>query len=82
MNVASIFGRTVPNFLADQFGALNGEIVRYADNIFNLHILVMIPSAIITACLIFAMLRATDVSGVVLFGIFYGIFSGSCGCHF
>lgn len=62
MNIASIFGRTVPNFLADHLGALN----------------VMIPSAIITSGLLFAMLAATNVSGVVLFGILYGLFSGSC----
>ncbi|KAJ7596021.1 major facilitator superfamily domain-containing protein [Mycena floridula] len=62
LNCSSILGRTIPNFLADQYGALN----------------VMIPSAFISAGLIWAMIGATNVPGVVLFGIFYGIFSGSC----
>ncbi|KIM43683.1 hypothetical protein M413DRAFT_68867 [Hebeloma cylindrosporum] len=60
MNVASVFGRTVPNFIADYCGPLN----------------VMIPSALISAALIFAMFGATSIAGVVLFGVFYGFFSG------
>lgn len=60
MNAASVFGRTVPNFVADYFGPLN----------------VMIPSSIISAGLIFAMLGASSVKGVVSFAIFYGFFSG------
>jgi len=60
MNAASIFGRTVPNFLADRYGPLN----------------IIIPSSIISANLVFAMLGATSVGGAVAFGLFYGFFSG------
>ncbi|PPR07866.1 hypothetical protein CVT24_005603 [Panaeolus cyanescens] len=60
MNVASIFGRTVPNIAADFMGPLN----------------VIIPSTFISACLIFAMFGAVNVTGVICFGIFYGFFSG------
>jgi MFS family permease len=60
MNASSVFGRTVPNFLADYYGPLN----------------VMIPSAIIAAGLIFGMFGATSIAGVTVFGVFYGFFSG------
>ncbi|KAF9561240.1 MFS general substrate transporter [Agrocybe pediades] len=60
MNAASVFGRTIPNFLADHYGPLN----------------IMIPSGVLTACLIFAMFGATTVAGVTSFAIFYGFFSG------
>jgi len=60
MNAASIFGRIIPNFLADHYGPLN----------------IMIPSGIITAALIFGMFGATSIGGVTAFGIFYGFFSG------
>ncbi|KAF9044415.1 MFS general substrate transporter [Panaeolus papilionaceus] len=60
MNVASIFGRTIPNIVADHIGPLN----------------VIIPSALISGGLVFGMLGAVNVAGVVCFGIFYGFFSG------
>ncbi|PPR01202.1 hypothetical protein CVT26_016083 [Gymnopilus dilepis] len=60
MNASSVFGRTIPNFLADFYGPLN----------------VMIPSAVISAGLIFGLFGATSVLGVTLFAIFYGFFSG------
>jgi predicted MFS family arabinose efflux permease len=60
MNAASIFGRTVPNFVADHYGPMN----------------VLIPSGLISAGLIFAMFGATSVAGVATFGVFYGFFSG------
>ncbi|KDR79107.1 hypothetical protein GALMADRAFT_63444 [Galerina marginata CBS 339.88] len=56
MNASSLFGRTVPNFLADYY--------------------VMIPSAIISAGLIFGMFGASSIVGVTFFAIFYGFFSG------
>lgn len=37
---------------------------------------VLIPSAVISAGLVFAMLGATTVGGVVAFGICYGFFTG------
>ncbi|KAF9527216.1 major facilitator superfamily domain-containing protein [Crepidotus variabilis] len=60
MNGASLFGRTLPNFLADYIGPLN----------------VMGPSAFISASLIFGMFGASDIAGVTTFAIFYGFFSG------
>ncbi|KAF8901153.1 major facilitator superfamily domain-containing protein [Gymnopilus junonius] len=60
MNASSVFGRTVPNFLADFYGPLN----------------IIIPSAIISAGLIFGLFGATSIAGVTLFAIFYGFFSG------
>ncbi|KAH0578997.1 hypothetical protein H2248_003174 [Termitomyces sp. 'cryptogamus'] len=60
MNAASILGRTVPNFVADICGPLN----------------VMIPISIISGSLVFAMFGATSIGGTVVFGIFYGFFSG------
>jgi hypothetical protein len=38
--------------------------------------LVMIPSSIISAALVFSMFGASSTAGVVAFGIFYGFFSG------
>lgn len=39
----------------------------------------MIPSALISAALIFGMFGATSVAGVAVFGVFYGFFSGGVG---
>jgi MFS family permease len=60
MNAASFFGRTTPNFVAQRWGNHN----------------VMIPCTLITGALVWSFLGATHVSGVVLFAIFYGFFSG------
>jgi MFS family permease len=60
MNAASVFGRTVPNFLADLYGPLN----------------VMIVSSLLSAGLIFALFGATTVGGAIAFAICYGFFSG------
>ncbi|KAF4585078.1 hypothetical protein EYR40_001914 [Pleurotus pulmonarius] len=60
MNAASVFGRTVPNFLADKYGPFN----------------VMIPSTIISGGLIYAMFGASTTGGIIAFAIFYGFFSG------
>jgi MFS family permease len=60
MNGAAIFGRTLPNFLADRYGIFN----------------VMVPSTFLTGALVFALMGAKTVPGVVMFGILYGFFSG------
>jgi len=60
MNAASIFGRTLPNVLADMWGPLN----------------VVVPFTFIAGGLVWAMYGATDIAGVIVFGIFYGFFSG------
>lgn len=60
MNAASLFGRTLPNFLGDAFGPFN----------------VMIPFGFISGGIMFLMFAATGVGGTVAFGILYGFFSG------
>ncbi|KAL0958740.1 hypothetical protein HGRIS_014066 [Hohenbuehelia grisea] len=64
MNAASVFGRTLPNFLADKYGPFN----------------VMIPSTVISGGLVYAMFGASSQAGLVTFAIFYGFFSGGCEC--
>ena len=61
LNAASIFGRIVPNFLADRIGALN----------------VLTPCTFIIAGLIYAWIGIKSTGGIVAFTIFYGFFSGS-----
>ncbi|GLB41018.1 putative MFS general substrate transporter [Lyophyllum shimeji] len=60
MNASSIFGRTVPNRLADRYGPLN----------------IIIPSAVVSGGLVFAMFGASSIAGASVFGVFYGFFSG------
>ncbi|KAF8518899.1 MFS general substrate transporter [Gautieria morchelliformis] len=59
-NAASILGRTLPNFLADKVGPLN----------------VSIFVSFGTGVMVFALFGVTDLSGVVVFAILYGFFSG------
>ncbi|KAL8823578.1 MAG: hypothetical protein Q9191_005732 [Dirinaria sp. TL-2023a] len=61
LNAASIFGRIVPNFLADRIGPLN----------------VLIPCTFIISGLIYAWIGIKNTGGIVAFTIFYGFFSGS-----
>lgn len=60
-SAASVFGRTLPNILADKFGAVN----------------VMILASFGTGILIFAMFGITNAAGVIIFSIIYGFFSGA-----
>ncbi|KAI0711321.1 major facilitator superfamily domain-containing protein [Earliella scabrosa] len=60
MNGASFFGRTILNFLADQYGRFN----------------IACPTAFISTGLVFLMFAATTTGGTVLFAILYGFFSG------
>ncbi|KAK4498626.1 hypothetical protein PRZ48_009136 [Zasmidium cellare] len=64
MNAASVFGRTIPNWLSDKVGPLN----------------VMIPGTFVVATLLFCNLAVRSVGGLVintlLFGSFSGIFVG------
>jgi predicted MFS family arabinose efflux permease len=60
MNAASIFGRTLPNFVAQKWGNHN----------------VIIPCTFLTGALVWAFMGATDIAGVIVFTIFYGFFSG------
>ncbi|OBZ69391.1 Riboflavin transporter MCH5 [Grifola frondosa] len=60
MNASSIFGRIVLNFAADFVGPYN-----------------MISCvSVVSAALVFVMFAATSTTGVILFSIFYGFFSG------
>ncbi|KZV97751.1 MFS general substrate transporter [Exidia glandulosa HHB12029] len=63
LNGASFFGRIVPNFLADKFGALR----------------VQITTGAICACIALGMLgiRQGDVAGVAVIAALYGFFSGA-----
>ncbi|KAG8747617.1 hypothetical protein FRC10_000160 [Ceratobasidium sp. 414] len=61
LNAASIFGRTIPNFVADKYGPFN----------------LLIPCATISGVLIFAMFGVKSSAALVVFGLLYGFFSGA-----
>lgn len=61
MNAASIFGRIIPNFIADKTGPLN----------------IIIPGTIATSILGFGWVGIHETAGLVVFCILYGFFSGS-----
>ncbi|CAE6478640.1 unnamed protein product [Rhizoctonia solani] len=61
LNAASIFGRTIPNFIADKLGPLN----------------LLIPCSAISGTLIFAMLGIKSSGALIIFSILYGFFSGA-----
>jgi len=61
LNVGSIFGRTLPNFLADKFGTYN----------------MLLPSLYISSVLVFSMFGIRDFAGLTVFAILYGFWSGS-----
>ncbi|TFY55681.1 hypothetical protein EVJ58_g8095 [Rhodofomes roseus] len=61
LNAASIFGRTLPNMLADRIGPFN----------------VLGPVALITSALVLAMFGVKSTGAVVIFSILYGFFSGA-----
>lgn len=61
LNAASIFGRVIPNFLADKTGPLN----------------MLIPCAAISSLLAFCWIAIDRKAGLIVFCIFYGFFSGT-----
>ncbi|KAK0212235.1 MFS general substrate transporter [Desarmillaria ectypa] len=61
LNAGAVFGRFMPNFLADKYGPLN----------------VIIPSGIISAGMLWALLGVRTIAGVALFGLVYGFVSGA-----
>ncbi|CAE6526141.1 unnamed protein product, partial [Rhizoctonia solani] len=61
LNAASIFGRTIPNFVADKFGPFN----------------LLIPCSAISGALIFAMFGIKSAGALIVFSILYGFFSGA-----
>jgi MFS family permease len=60
LNAASIAGRIVPNILTDKIGPLN----------------VLIPASFATGILAFGWIGINSVSGIIIFAILYGFFSG------
>ena len=61
LNASSTVGRILPSFFADRVGPLN----------------VLIPCTFITGILAFSWIAVHDVSGLVIFAVFYGFFSGT-----
>jgi MFS family permease len=61
LNAASVFGRIIPNIIADYLGALN----------------VLLPFTFCASILAFAWMAIHNVAGIVVFAILYGFFSGS-----
>jgi predicted MFS family arabinose efflux permease len=61
MNSASVFGRIIPNYLADTMGPFN----------------IVIPCAFVTAILCFCFISVNSTAGIIVLMAFYGFFSGS-----
>jgi len=61
LNATSIFGRIVPNFVADKIGPMN----------------MIFPCAIISGVLIFCLIAVHNLGGIVIFTLLFGFFSGS-----
>ncbi|TFK51871.1 MFS general substrate transporter [Heliocybe sulcata] len=61
LNAASVFGRVLPNFLADYVGPLN----------------VLIPACFVTSILIFVLLAVKSAAGMIVYALVFGFFSGS-----
>ncbi|KAK0515033.1 hypothetical protein JMJ35_002412 [Cladonia borealis] len=61
LNVGSLFGRVIPNFLADKSGPLN----------------MLLPCAKISAFLAFCWISIHSTAGLVMFCLLYGFFSGT-----
>lgn len=61
LNLASIFGRIIPNFLADKTGPFN----------------MLIPCSIISAILPLCWIKIDTSAGLIIFCILYGFFSGT-----
>ena len=57
-----MLGRLLPNFFADKFGPYN----------------MLLPCLYISAVLAFAWFGISNFAGVVIFGLLYGFWSGSC----
>jgi len=61
LNSGSIFGRIIPNFIADRTGPLN----------------MMIPCLLAAAILIFCIISVKSTAEIIAFNVFYGFFSGA-----
>ena len=61
LNAGSIFGRIIPNFLADKTGPFN----------------MLIPCTVICIVLAFSWMRIESTAGLIVFCVLYGFFSGT-----
>lgn len=61
LNLASMFGRVLPNYVADRFGTMP----------------VFLPSVTLAGLVQFAMLGSSSIVGLTFFVIFYGFFFGT-----
>jgi len=61
LNSASVFGRIIPNFLADKIGPLN----------------MIIPCVAISGILTLCLIAVKSVGGIIVFNLLYGFFSGA-----
>ncbi|KAJ5887890.1 MFS general substrate transporter [Penicillium taxi] len=61
INAGSVFGRIIPNFLADKTGPLN----------------ILIPCSLISALLAYCWIAIESFGGFIVFAILYGFFSGT-----
>ncbi|KAF8645564.1 hypothetical protein AX16_007737 [Volvariella volvacea WC 439] len=66
LNSGSVLGRILPNFFADRLGAYN----------------MLLACLVCSAVLAFCIFAVQDFAGIVVFGILYGFFSGSCESNF
>ncbi|KKY17531.1 putative major facilitator superfamily protein [Phaeomoniella chlamydospora] len=60
LNASSMFGRTIPNIVADKIGPLN----------------VITPGALVCGVLIFGMIGVHNTGGIVVIALLFGFFSG------
>ncbi|KAL1857471.1 hypothetical protein Daus18300_010336 [Diaporthe australafricana] len=60
LNVGSVFGRILPNYLADKVGSVN----------------VIIVCAAVSAILLYGWLGIHNLAGLIVFALLYGMFSG------
>jgi predicted MFS family arabinose efflux permease len=61
MNATSMFGRIIPNYIADRVGPFN----------------VVIPFALVTGVLCYCFIAATSSASIIVLIAFYGFFSGT-----
>lgn len=60
LNVGSVFGRVIPNYLADKVGSLN----------------ICAGCAAVSAVLLYGWLGIHNLAGLIVFALLYGLFSG------
>ena len=61
LNAASVFGRILPNFLADKIGPFN----------------LLVPCTFASGILVLCWIDIANVAGITIFSILYGFFSGA-----